>query len=487
MESDLTDILSHSYVVTSGGERMVRIRRLFSAAGLDGSLLKEWRWCRIPGDGMLGNAVSQYSLVRFALETKMPYLVVLEDDATPCDNAAEKIVEAFENRSQDTLCISLGWSYDSDPEAGDERGAKRRVYGSHAYALFGEAAYKAYLEAWEKNGISDIVLGMLPGSKMNKENLFVQSPRYEAMHLPNAWSADAVIERLVDGEMVDRYSKARAECERMRREREMHIVYTIDVQGAGAAQFMDQLLVSVYSLRQSMAVGDDICCHILYGNIPADLMRRLYRLNNERFRVEFTPIKAQDLEYMQSISNKKHDPRSPVRTWSGIVFARLWIPLALPNVDRCIYTDADTLIRKSVRPLWETDLEGNLLGCPTGSVPEYGFYSGLMLMDCKSIRNANASENLYAKLSEHLGKYAHMYFLPDQTTINRFFAGRIKEVDRTWCIPPRPGARDFSALKDASIWHFYEGGKPHRLDGDEFGAACLFWNTVLHNAEEASK
>lgn len=267
----------------------------------------------------------------------------------------------------------------------------------------------------------------------------------------------------------------------------MHIAYTIDVQGAGATQFMDQLLVSVYSLRESMAEDDEICCHILYGNIPADLMRKLYALGTDRFRVEFTPIKPADLAYMQSISNKKHDPRAVQRTWSGIVFARLWIPLALPDVDRCIYTDADTLVRKSVRPLWETDLEGNLLGCPTGSVPEYGFYSGLMLMDCKAIREANEKENLYAKLAEHLEKYAHAYFLPDQTTVNRFFAGRIKEVDGTWCVPPRPGYQDVDALNSAAIWHFYEGGKPHRLDGDEFGAACLFWNTILHKAEEAAK
>ena len=484
-----SEILANSFVVTSGGRRLEQFRRCLDAVGLDGSLPREWQWCHIPGEGLLGNYVSKYSVVRHALASKMPFVVVFEDDAVPCDGAAEKLVEAFESRKPDVLCLSLGWSYDSDPEKGDDRCAKRRVYGAQAYAIFGERGYRAYMDAWEKNGRADYVLGMFEGSVLNGENLFAQyTPNgEEGLHLPAGWTINAEIEKVVDGEMADKFRKSRMEIERIRREREMHVVYTVDIQGAGAAQFIDHLLVSVYSLRQSMAKGDDICCHILYGNMPADLMRRLYALTGENFRVEFTPIKARDLEYMQSISNKKHDPRSSVRTWSGIVFARLWIPLALPNVDRCIYTDADTLIRKSVRPLWETDLEGNLLGCPTGSVPEYGFYSGLMLMNCKDIRNANASENLYAKLSEHLGKYAHTYFLPDQTTINRFFAGRIKEVDRTWCVPPRPGARDFSALEDASIWHFYEGGKPHRLDGDEFGAACLFWNTVLHNAEVASK
>ena len=215
-------------------------------------------------------------------------------------------------------------------------------------------------------------------------------------------------------------------------------------------------------------------------------MRKLTALSKDRFRVEFMPINAKDLAYMQSISNRKQDPKSNVRTWSGIVFARLWLPLALPKVDRVIYTDADTLIRKSVKPLWETDLEGNLLGCPTGTVPEYGFSSGLMVMDCKAIRDENAKDGLYAKLAEHLEKHAHTYFLPDQTTVNRFFAGRIKEVDRTWCVPPRPGFADIKALTEAAIWHFYEGGKPGRPVVDEFRLACAEWGEVLKRADAAT-
>ena len=482
---NISEILSNAYVIVSSQRRLEQFRRTLSAAGMDGSLPHEWDWCPIENEGTMGDAVAQYSLVRHALAIKLPFLVVFEDDAVPSDDAMQKMVAAFEGRKDDTLCLSLGWSYDSDPEKGRNRGDKRRVYGSHAYALFGEKAYRAYLSAWEKNGYPDIVLGLVEGSKMTQDNLFAQHTPvgFEGIHLPAGWTADAELERMVDKELVDRFSKARAEIDRIRREREMHVAYTIDVQGMGAAQFIDQLLVSIYTLRQSMAPGDSIVCHILYGNIPAELMRRLHALQNDRFEVEFKPIKARDLEYMQSISNKKHNPRSNVRTWSGIVFARLWLPLALPNVDKVIYTDADTLVRKSIRTLWETDLGGNLLGCPTGTVPEYGFYSGLMVIDCKAIREENKKNGLYGKLAEHLDKYAHTYFLPDQTTINRFFVGRIKEVDRTWCIPPRPGFNDRKMLADAAIWHFYEGGKPKRLDADEFGEACLEWNEWLRRAE----
>lgn len=472
------DILSNAFVVTSGGTRLAQFRKCLDAVGLDGSLPREWRWCRIEGEGSMGNAVAQYSLVRHALESKMPFLVVFEDDAVPCDDAGEALVRAFESRAEDTLCLSLGWSYDSDPGLGDDRGAKRRVYGSQAYALFGERAYLAYIEAWERNGRADVVLGLVENSKLAPDNMFAQHTPADAagIHLPPGWSLNAKVEAEVDKEAFDRFSKVRAACEP-----EMHVAYTVDIQGQGAVQFADQLLVSLFSLRASMAPTDRVCVHVLYGYLPGDLVRRLYALSTPRFRVELKSIPSSDLAYMQQFT--KGQPGSAVRTWSGIVFARLWIPRFLPDVDRVVYTDADTFVRRSLKELWETDLGGCLLGCPKGTVPEYGFYSGLMVMDCAAMR---AEKDLYRDLHKFMAEHTKSFYLPDQTTVNRFFAGRIKEVSMEWCYPPKPGASDGAGMKGAAIWHFYEGGKPRRLAVDDYGRAWTAWLDMLRMAEAAT-
>ena len=259
----------------------------------------------------------------------------------------------------------------------------------------------------------------------------------------------------------------------------MHVAYCIDVQGVGAAQFGDQLYASVRSLRDSRAPEDRIFCHVLYAHVSVELMERLHALERDGFKVVAQRIGEQDLAYWQQFT--AHDPCSDLRTWSGIVFARVWLPFFLDRCERCVYLDADTLVRSSIAPLWNAKFpDGAVLGMNIGSVPEYGFNSGVMLMNLAAMR---ADKALYINLDAFLKKHARTFFLPDQTTINRFFAGRIFEIGREWNFPPTQGASD-PALASARIWHFYNGGeKPRRIAADDAGRALLEWNAVLERKD----
>ena len=254
----------------------------------------------------------------------------------------------------------------------------------------------------------------------------------------------------------------------------VHVAYCIDVQGPGAAQFSDQLFVSAKSLRDTRAPGDSIVCHVLYANVSVELMERLHALDADGFKVATRKIADRDLAYWQQFT--RHDPKSASRPWGGIVFARIWLPLFLPDCDRCIYLDADTMVRAPVSALWNTCLGGNLLGMDMGSVPEYGYNSGVMLMDLKAMRE---EPDLYKRLGEFMAKNTRGFYCPDQTTINRFFAGRIFEIGREWNYPPTPGCAD-PAMGTAKIWHFYNGHqKPYRIAGDDAGRALVEWNNML--------
>ena len=148
----------------------------------------------------------------------------------------------------------------------------------------------------------------------------------------------------------------------------VHVAYCIDVQGQGAAQFCDQLYVSVKSLRETRRPGDSIVVHVCYAHVSVELMERLHALDADGFKVATRHITDQDLAYWQQFT--KHDPRSAARPWGGIVFARIWLPLLLPNVDRCIYLDADTMCRAPIADLCNGELpEGKWLGMNIGSVP----------------------------------------------------------------------------------------------------------------------
>lgn len=254
----------------------------------------------------------------------------------------------------------------------------------------------------------------------------------------------------------------------------IHVAYCIDVQGQGAAQFCDQLYVSVKSLRETRRPGDSIVVHVCYAHVSVELMERLHELDADGFKVATRHITDQDLAYWQQFT--KHDPKSAARPWGGIVFARIWLPLLLPNVDRCCYLDADTMCRAPIAELAATDLKGKWLGMNVGSVPEYGYNSGVMVMDLKAMRE---DKTLYQRLGEFMAKHARSFLCPDQTTINRFFADKIVDIGREWNYPPTPGAADPAMFK-ANLWHFYNGHqKPYRIAADDAGRALVEWNNML--------
>ena len=258
----------------------------------------------------------------------------------------------------------------------------------------------------------------------------------------------------------------------------IEVAYTIDVSGTGAAQFCDQLLVSVYSLRGSMSDSDRLDVRVFYSNVPPRLMESVVALSTDRFRVSFRHIPDDMMAVCHQCSRR--NPSAPVRTFSGITFARDVLPRLMPSSKRVIYIDADTMCRSSLKTLWDVELkDGNLIGAPLGVVPEYGFYSGTILMDLEGMRSGEKSCEEFFK---YAAREAYRFYLPDQTSMNRFFYGKIQQIDSDWIFPPTAGKRD-PAMESARMWHFYNGPKPYRINRDDAGAALIQWNNVLADAE----
>jgi len=261
------------------------------------------------------------------------------------------------------------------------------------------------------------------------------------------------------------------------------VAYTVDVQGAGAVQFCDQLLAGIHALRETARVGDETVVHLLYGNLPTETARRVMLLDtpegHQRFRIILRPIQPGDLALMQQFT--KNDPKAVVRTWSGICYARLFLYKFLPEVDKVLYLDADTLVRRSPAELFEMDMGGNPMCLSMGTLYEYGYNSGVILMDLKAMREEDGFEE---RLLEFMDKNSRKYHLPDQTTINEYFRGRITELGKEWNFPPEPGGHD-PEMDRAAIWHFYAGTKPYKISRDDAGRALLAWNSQLGFAENS--
>lgn len=256
----------------------------------------------------------------------------------------------------------------------------------------------------------------------------------------------------------------------------MNIAYTVDIQGQGAIQFANQLFNSIYSIKKTNT-KNNICVNVFYGNISEQFIDNLNKLKSENFDVIFRHLSNEDMKFMQQFT--KQSANSIARAWCGIVFARLWLAKQLPLEDKCLYLDSDTMVRGDLSELYSTDLNGKSYGMVMGCVPEYGYNSGVILMDLKKLRD----DNKWDKLNEHLAKYAKTYFLPDQTVINRFYKDDIFELQLKYNYPPNA---DRLALKDddgskAVIWHFYNGGtKPTQFTQSDW--CKVEWNNLLNEA-----
>jgi lipopolysaccharide biosynthesis glycosyltransferase len=88
---------------------------------------------------------------------------------------------------------------------------------------------------------------------------------------------------------------------------------------------------------------------------------------------------------------------------------RVFLPELLPEVDKLLYLDVDTIVLDSLRPLWETDVSGHYLAAVTNvfieghfahipplglSSPEEYFNTGVMLLNLAELRREGATERV---------------------------------------------------------------------------------------------
>ena len=140
----------------------------------------------------------------------------------------------------------------------------------------------------------------------------------------------------------------------------------------------------------------------------------------------------------------------------------MMLPKLLPDVDRVIYADADTIFCNDLAEAAMIDLGNNLIA----GVREHNLHyinSGFMIMDLKKIR----SEKIYEKWIQAAETKAYKY--PDQDIINNVCKGRIMFLPPKYNFTMWTGFntgdkaaypdRDFSDLKYHTVVIHWAGGK----------------------------
>jgi lipopolysaccharide biosynthesis glycosyltransferase len=161
-------------------------------------------------------------------------------------------------------------------------------------------------------------------------------------------------------------------------------------------------------------------------------------------------------------------------TWT-----RLWVGEFFPeNVDRVLYIDGDIVILGDVAPLWNTDLEGALLGTVDipgsqagverhGLRPEDGYFNaGVLLIDLAQWRSTDAMQETL----KYVATYPERVHDVDQDALNACFHARRKRLAYKWNViwpffrePPTvdlPRSAIETIRKEACIVHYNGASKP---------------------------
>ena len=126
-----------------------------------------------------------------------------------------------------------------------------------------------------------------------------------------------------------------------------------------------------------------------------------------------------------------------VKSFSKAAYYRLLITDIMPDIDRCIYLDADTIIEFNLEKLWNIDLCGkhcagvldkNISNNPHWIYPLFEnaknyVNSGVLLIDLKKWRQDNISRTIIDFVSNNKVSFA------DQDGINKVLSGKILYLD----------------------------------------------------------
>ena len=134
--------------------------------------------------------------------------------------------------------------------------------------------------------------------------------------------------------------------------------------------------------------------------------------------------------------------------FSRAMYGRFFIPDLIPNIKKVIYLDADMIVKKDIKTLYDIDLEQYALAavatpsqiqknnnrrlnkyCSAGIPANHKYFnSGMLLMNAEKWRKEDVKEQLISIALKHSGNKNFVY--PDQDALNINFANNYKEVNQ---------------------------------------------------------
>lgn len=214
----------------------------------------------------------------------------------------------------------------------------------------------------------------------------------------------------------------------------MSAIKTIAIMVAADEQYADQLLLTLKSIREHCALETAVDLFVLSSDLSHATKSAVNRLMTLPHHVSFIAINPRRIKNFPG--NNHFDQTAYYRILAPqILLAR--------HIERVLYLDLDTLIRTDLTPLYDSDLEGNIigavidpgkaltlkrLGVPQSQANNIYFNAGVLIIDTMLWETHHISQKILAMLVPYPGRRVNDI----QDALNVVLAGRTKLLAPKW-------------------------------------------------------
>ena len=256
--------------------------------------------------------------------------------------------------------------------------------------------------------------------------------------------------------------------------------------------YMETLIYSIYKNTSSY-----VNVNIIYKKLSDESLDKLAWIDGKMSTVNVRPVQiSEELHKSMEKISLGHDMWNlPISSYYRIFLADI-----LPDVDRIIYLDADTLLTGDLTELWRTDLEGNFLAACLDERAymkkvfsvlnprrrEY-FNSGVLVFDLCLFRKYKTINDFL----DFLVDTADLYELGDQDALNLYFLDAVKLLDSSWNYGV-PSYKEYGQINNINMLHFYGKAKPLRsfydyVSDDKIREFVRLYRKYYHEAAELTE
>lgn len=207
--------------------------------------------------------------------------------------------------------------------------------------------------------------------------------------------------------------------------------------------------VAIKSLINSAKQDTQYDIHVLHNGMNSKFVKAFEELCGEKHRISFHFI---DKSLFKGVKTNN-------KSWTEIVYYRMYIPEVLTQYDKVIYSDVDVFFKDDLTEVYNTDIADYEWAGVRAEINnpdtichkyfeentnKFIFWSGFMLINCKKMRD----EKYFSKFMETAFKIGDRLKFFDLDVIN-ITCNKILPLDLKYCLlEPFFSYEDYSRCKD---------------------------------------